>query len=266
MAPTPRPNLPALKTPIAIRKDHIATSPTTLRIKQKCMRASLGDFEVTSSSTTASEPISSDPKDHPLFTVAGKTLSLSQRRSVLDASGLPVFDVHRETLGETWFVKLPGAQKRGGEWMARLEPQRVTEWSQWRESWKERIDVYVRNCCAGGEDVFGGGGGGGSGREVELRVRGQDIWKKRTSVFLGDGETDIEQHNNKVLDIRLVNLASTYMPFVKDNEWEVQVAEGFDVSLVSSSPVQFVCRLVFHFISFSFCLFLIRHSVPESTE
>lgn len=116
-----------------------------------------------------------------------------------DSSGLPIFDMRRKNVGATWYVELPG----GSDPLVTLAPR--------RNDMKDRLDVYVH-----GE------------QEVMLEVRGLDVWKKATHVYLGD---------RLVMDVKLVNLMSVYVPFLKDNQWDVTVAQGMDASLVSISII-----------------------------
>lgn len=200
--------LEPLKQPVGIRADTISTSPTTLRIRQKCLRMSFGDF------------ICIDKTDSsPRFTVDGKTLSLSQRRAIHDASGLPIFDMHRVSLGTTWYVNLPDQDTNP---MVRLEPQYANGWKDWKATWKESLDVYVRNTAGLGSE------------EVLLSVRGQDIWKRNTHVYLGE---------QLVMDVKFVNLLSAYIPYLKDNEWDVRIAAGFDASVVSQKTRGIASRI-----------------------
>lgn len=37
------------------------------------------------------------------------------------------------------------------------------------------------------------------------------------------------------MEANLVSLVSTYVPFLKDNQWDVHIAQGFDASLVCIS-------------------------------
>lgn len=184
-------NLAMLKQPVAIRPDHICSQHTVLRVRQHCLSWSLGDFTVTD---TTSVEDSATPKT--LFTVDGKIASWTQRRAVRDASGLPIYDMRRKNVGATWYVELPG----GSEPMVTLAPR--------RNNLKDKLDVYVH-----GEE------------EVLLEVRGLDVWKKKTEVYLND---------LLVMEVELVNLLSAYVPFFKDNQWNVRVAQGMDASLVSS--------------------------------
>jgi hypothetical protein len=185
--------LVSVKQPIMIRPEHVCYDATTLRVRQHCLNWSYGDFSVVDTSKAASSTPSSS-----LFTVDGKVGSWTQGRAVRDASGLPIFDIRpqrRKNAGVTWFVELPG----GSAPLVTLAPR--------RNNLKDRLDVYIH----GEEDVM-------------LQVRGLDVWKKATHVYLGD---------LLVMDVKLVNLLSVYVPFFKDNQWDVRVSQGMDASLVS---------------------------------
>ena len=70
------------------------------------------------------------------------------------------------------------------------------------------MDVYVKN---------------EEGREVVMEVRGQDVWKLRTNVYV-DGKL--------VMSLKRGNRYAIYIPG-KNPEWVVDVAEGVDLSIVS---------------------------------
>ncbi|KAM0720841.1 hypothetical protein Q7P37_003126 [Cladosporium fusiforme] len=190
-------DLVPLKEPIGIRKEHICSTATTLRIRQKCSTWSGGNFTVidqTQSPTT------------PKFTVDGKTGSWSQRRAVRDTTGLPIFDMRRKNTGDEWYVELPGGSP---EPMITIVPTMWESSGSWETSGKYDIVVNLQNWAA-------------DGARVTLKVRGLDVYKKNTQVFLGD---------KLVMEAKLVNLASTYIPFLKDNQWDAHIAQGFDASL-----------------------------------
>jgi hypothetical protein len=75
---------------------------------------------------------------------------------------------------------------------------------------KDKVDVYAKNAAR--ED-----------QETKLEVRGQDVWKRNTLVYWGD---------NLVMQLRFVNYVTSYVPFAS-NQWNIVVARGFDLSLVS---------------------------------
>ncbi|GAT26318.1 hypothetical protein RIB2604_02009000 [Aspergillus luchuensis] len=185
----------ALKQPIAIRPEHIASSLTTIRIKQHSKSWSGGDFTI---STCQGEEGSVTK----LFSVDGDFGSLSQRRHFRDSSGLPLFELHRKRSGVTWFVHLP-SDKNDDEPIATI----ATKWS----AFKDKFDVHIKNAAASGEDTV-------------IEVRGKDIWKVKTHVY---------QNGALVMMAKLTDMLSVYVPG-KRPEWELTVAEGFDLSLVGT--------------------------------
>ncbi|KAE8351222.1 tubby C-terminal-like domain-containing protein [Aspergillus coremiiformis] len=192
--------LPALKQPIAIRSEQIASDTTVLRVKQHTS-LSAGDFTI-SQCTADGDP--GNPRLTTLFSVDGHAASWRCRRDFRDASGLPLFELHRKGTGVTWFVQLPG-NTGSAKPIATLAPR----WS----ALKDKFDVCFTNAAAGGE-------------EVVLEVRGQDIWKMKTNVYF---------NGSLVMTTRVMNVLQYYVPF-KRPQWEVEVAQGLDLSLVSLAP------------------------------
>jgi hypothetical protein len=137
-----------------------------------------------------------------LFWVTGHATSWRQRRDFTDATGLPLFQLHRKGKGVTWFIQLPG-HTGDSEPIATLAPR--------FHVLKDKFDVFFTNAVAGGEQVV-------------LEVRGQDFWKAKTNVYFKE---------LLVMTIRVMNALLYYVPF-KRPEWEVEVAEGMDLSLVGS--------------------------------
>jgi hypothetical protein len=70
--------------------------------------------------------------------------------------------------------------------------------------------------------------------ELKLEVRDQDIWKRNTVVYSG---------NDIVMQLGFVNYITSYVPF-SSNQWDIIVARGFDLSLVSAC-LGWYCRLQF---------------------
>ena len=68
--------------------------------------------------------------------------------------------------GTSWYVELPGAQGHSTIQIGRLVPR--------NSMLTDRLEVYVKNAAAA------------DGEEVTLCVEGQDSWKQRTNVYLGD--------------------------------------------------------------------------------
>lgn len=120
--------------------------------------------------------------------------------SFIDASGLPIFELHRKKAGVTWFVSLPNTNDKS---IATIAPQ--------GHLFKDKFDVYIRNVVDGG-------------KEVKLEVRGNDIWKYRTSVYFG---------GSLVMTIKVKRYYLVYVGMGKRPEWEINIAQGFDLSLVS---------------------------------
>jgi hypothetical protein len=192
-----------LKQPIALRTEYIASSPTTIRVKQHSNSWSAGDFTVSTVPSDCSSPAQT------LFTIDGDFASVSQRRRVQDATGLPLFELARKRLGVTWFVHLPGSKEKD-------EPQPIATIVPQFHMLKDKFDVHFSNAAAAA-----------GGEEIVLTVRGQDIWKSRTNVYYGDA---------LVMAAKLTDMVSVYIPG-KRPEWEIEVAEGMDLSLVCGFQV-----------------------------
>ncbi|KAF7167478.1 hypothetical protein CNMCM5623_000814 [Aspergillus felis] len=69
----------------------------------------------------------------------------------------------------------------------------------------------------------GAAGGDGGGEEIVRNVRGHNMWKSRAHVYDGDV---------LVMTSKLKHMVSVYIPG-KRPEWEIEVAEGMDLSLAS---------------------------------
>lgn len=190
--------LAPIKKPIAIRPEHVASSTTTIQVKQHSVGWSSGNFTI-SSTPTAEEPLLNK-----LFSVDGDIASWSQRRHFCDASGLPLFDISRKKAGVTWYIHRP-SESSSKEATSKPIATVVPQWS----ALKDKFDVHLQNAAANGEETI-------------LEVRGQNIWKTKTNVYHG---------GNLVMVVKLIDIAAVYLP-VKRPSWEVVVAEGMDLSLV----------------------------------
>ncbi|KAJ5498851.1 hypothetical protein N7453_007902 [Penicillium expansum] len=191
--------LAPIKKPIAIRPEHVASSTTTIQVKQHSVGWSSGNFTI-SSTPTAEEPLLNK-----LFSVDGDIASWSQRRHFCDASSLPLFDISRKKAGVTWYIHRPNessSKEAASEPIATVVPQ----WS----ALKDKFDVHLQNAAANGEETI-------------LEVRGQNIWKTKTNVY---------HCGNLVMVVKLMDIAAVYLP-IKRPSWEVVVAEGMDLSLGS---------------------------------
>lgn len=200
------PEITPLKLPIAIRTEHVVDKHTTFRVLQHGKALSSGKFTVFSPNgyTAADESLdhkgASAEEQHPqaLMFVDGKYMSRKERRAFRDASGLPLFDIYHCAMGATWYVEVPGGN---GTPIARIMPS---------YSLKDVLDIQLYNAAANGE-------------EVALHVQGQDIWKLRTNVYLGDKVIMTAKRNDKL---------AAYLPGRK-LEWVVDIAAGMDISLAS---------------------------------
>lgn len=192
--------LSILKQPIALRQEHIASSTTKLRV-QSTSRVG-GEYEIFSTGTPEGTSSSSaTPESQSLFKIDGNAVSWRQQRYFRDASGLPLFELHRKAAGVTWFVDVPGRNSK--QPLATLAPQ--------FHMLKDKCDVHFSNAAANDE-------------ETVLAVRGQDVWKKWTHVYIGD--------HTLVMRVKLIDMLAVYVP-TKRRSWEMEIAEGMDMSLVS---------------------------------
>ncbi|KAJ4151188.1 hypothetical protein LMH87_011903 [Akanthomyces muscarius] len=203
------PELSPLKQPIAIRPEFVAREDTSFRVQQEGKGAASTKFTIFS-------PENDVPKDEKgaipetkkspatLISVDGKYSSADERRSFLDASGLPLFDLYHTPRGTTWHIEVPGGNSPS---LAFIEPQD----SRMKDDYK----VQFRNAAAEG------------GQDVLLRVQGQDIWKLRTNVLLGD---------KVVMTTKRLDKLSVYLPGSKV-AWQVDVAEGMDMALAAAIVV-----------------------------
>jgi uncharacterized protein YxjI len=203
------PELTPPKQPIGIRPELIVDKPTTFQFQQQGKGWSSGKFTAfcpddddDALHAEENEGSSKQPERQTLISVDGKYLSRDGRRSFRDASGLPLFDIQVDKSGASWSLVLPGGD--GGDKndtpMARIRPR--------SSSLKDNLEVDVHNAAANGE-------------EVTLLVSGQDIWKQRTNVYLGD---------KVVMTTKRTDKLATYLPG-KKVEWTVDLAAGTDISL-----------------------------------
>jgi hypothetical protein len=133
-----------------------------------------------------------------LFKVdSGSSLKAAQR-VINNASGQPILEIWRNHVGNDSYVGIPNTASLP---FATLAPRPTKV--------KDKVDVYAKNAARAHE-------------ETRLEVRGQDVWKRDTCVYRGD---------DLVMQVRFVNYVTNYVPF-SSNQWDVVVAEGFDLSLV----------------------------------
>jgi hypothetical protein len=130
-----------------------------------------------------------------LFNVDSRK-GLGPRRVFHDADGQTILEMRRHLSGNETYV---GVSNDHSLPAAIIAPRATML--------KDKVDVYVKD----------------AGLEIRLEVRGQDVWKRSTYVYRGD---------DLVMQIRFANYATSYVPF-SSNQWDVNVAEGMDLLLVS---------------------------------
>ena len=134
-----------------------------------------------------------------LFNVDSRK-GLAPRRVFHDADGKTILEMRRYLTGNETYVGVPDDNALPA---AIIAPRATIL--------KDKVDVYVKD----------------AGQEIRLEVRGQDVWKKNTYVYRGD---------DLVMQVRFVNYATSYVPF-SSNQWDVNVAEGMDLLLVSQAAL-----------------------------
>ncbi|KAL1855852.1 hypothetical protein Daus18300_010926 [Diaporthe australafricana] len=205
-----------VENPIVIRPDHVdLAKPSKLIVNQRGMSFSGGDITVWSENSEVDT--GSHNKPSPSFICRGKAASWKQRRTVSDSAGLALFEIYRKSTGVTWFVHVPGHDSgtQAGD-----RPPLVTL-AMVRSTFKDKFDVCVH------------GNGENGSNDVQLRVRGQDIWKLRTNVYWGDEVVMTAKRQEKL---------GIYIPG-KSLQWEVDVAPGFDTSLATAIMVVLIANL-----------------------
>ncbi len=206
------PELSPLKQPIGIRPEFIAREETSFRVHQEGKGAASTKFTIFSPEQNAPKDgkgavTETEKSPTTLISVDGKYSSAEERRTFLDASGLPLFDLYHAPRGTTWHIEVPGGNSPS---VAFIEPQ--------ESAVKDDYKLQLRNAAAGA---------GAGGQDVVLRVQGQDIWKLRTNVLLGD---------QVVMTTKRLDKLSVYLPGSKV-AWQVDVAEGMDMALAAAIVV-----------------------------
>jgi hypothetical protein len=138
-----------------------------------------------------------------LSTAGSKTGSSAPRRLIRDATGKGILELWRNAVGDESYISHPTGASLP---LAIVAPRATTV--------KDKVDVYVKSASRENE-------------EMKLEVRGQDIWKRNTLVHHG---------NDIVMQLRFVNYITSFVPF-SGNQWDIAVAQGFDLSLVRSADI-----------------------------
>jgi hypothetical protein len=144
-----------------------------------------------------------------ISTANSKIGSSAPRRLIRDATGNGILELWRNAVGDESYISRP----TGASLPLAIVAPRVT-------AVKDKVDVYVKSSTQGNE-------------ETKLEVRGQDIWKRNTLVYHG---------NDLVMRMKIVNYVTSFVPF-SGNRWDVVVAQGFDLSLMSFYQVTAGCLI-----------------------
>lgn len=187
--------LAQLANPIAVDKNSIVHSNTKFIVRKQGKWLGSGKF--------AAFPPGWDGRQPAWITVDGKAMSMSESRPFVNSNGQPIFTLSHPKMGATWTIDLPGQH---GEPAGKIMPR-------W-DATKDKLDVAFYNA------------GSGMREEVTLEVRGQDVMKKETHVFL---------NNSCIMTTVMVSSISAYMP--GKVEWEVNIAAGMDLALATAIVV-----------------------------
>ena len=197
----------APNTPLAIIQNAtLSEGPQTLVLKQHDDSTTGRDFTITRATDGTK-----------LYTVHGHNATNAFQRTFRDALDQPILELRRKmnSMSGAWYAETP-------------DPGRETVMTaDMKTSWTTaKVDATFRNVAAAAVG------------EVKLEVRGKDISYKETEVFCG----------GKVV-VRVRKVTGSTMPIVpylnsnkkgKRDTWEVDVAEGVDLALVSRTVLS-VC-------------------------
>ncbi|KAH8747217.1 tubby C-terminal-like domain-containing protein [Diaporthe sp. PMI_573] len=200
-----------VENPIVIRPEHVGANPSKLIVNQRGMSFSGGDITVWSKNSETDAGSRDNNKPPPSYICKGKAASWTQKRTVSDSAGLALFEIYRKSSGVTWFVHVPGHDTQAGD-------RPLVTLAMERSTFKDKFDI-----CVHGEN----------GEDVQLRVRGQDIWKLRANVYWGDKVVMTTKRQGKF---------DVYIPG-KSLQWEVDVAPGFDTSLATAIMIVLIANL-----------------------
>lgn len=186
-------HLNILDNPVGICPEHISTEPTTLRMKQNSSKLSSNGYTITDATG-----------DSVLYTSDKKSSNWDSCRSMYDSIGVRLFDLDYSR--QFWSIKLPDQE---GDPVATI----------FRRTYPDGDYVGIRFVDST------------SGRDVNLSVRAKFTVKKDNDCATSK-DVCIYIENTLVIQTKMVNRYTARVPF-KTNEWEVFVAQGMDLSLVS---------------------------------
>lgn len=206
LAPADRP-LQLLKNP------RLSETTQTLTVKQLDDSLTARDYTITSGDSTTI--------GNELFSVTGIKSHKSFQRDFTDAqTGELLFELRRSpnTTKNAWYIETPNPERQ----------TILTADMLWSFA-HVKVDVQLQN-----QSPAGGGG------EVKLEVRGQDVKYVDTDVLLeGRPAVKVKKVTGTTLPV---------VPFLNSNRagrrdtWEVQVAAGVDLALVSSFSLMWTKR------------------------
>ena len=187
-------HLNILDKPVGICPAHISTAPTTLRMKQHSSKSSSsGGYTITDATGNSI-----------LYTSDKKSSGWNSCRSLYDSIGVRLFDLDYSR--QFWSIKLPYQE---GDPVATI----------FRREYPDGDYFGIRFI-----DFT-------SGRDMTLSVRAKFTVKKDDHCATSK-DVCIYIDDTLVVQTKMVNRYTARVPF-KANEWEILVAQGIDLSLVS---------------------------------
>lgn len=190
-------NLAMLEKPIGIRTEHITSEPTSLRLTQHSSTLSSGGYTITDAMT-----------NNTIFTSDNKTNKWDSRRSFYDAFGSRLFDFTHERRNGIWSIRLP---EKEDDPAAKL-------FHRSRDQSHGSSYVGIRFIDAMTE------------REITLSTRGKFTATKDEQCATSK-DVCIYHEGELIMQTKMLKRYMSRVPF-KENEWDVHVAQGFDLSLV----------------------------------
>lgn len=182
-----------LEKPLGICPAHISTEPKTLRMKQTSSKSSSGGYTITDATGNSI-----------LYTSDKKSSGWDSCRSLYDPNGVRLFDLDYSR--QFWSIKLPD---QDGDPVATI----------FRREYPDGDYIGIRFIDST------------SGRDVTLSVRAKFTVKKDDHCATSK-DACIYIDDTLVVQTKMVNRYTARVPF-KANEWELSVAQGMDLSLVS---------------------------------
>lgn len=181
-----------LEKPIGICPEHISNTPTTIRLKQHSSTLSSGGYTITDATGSST-----------LFTSDKKHSCWDSRRSLYDTFGIRLFDLDFDR--RFWMIKKPDQED-------------------------DPVATMFRREQPGGDFVGIRFIDAPTGNDVTLSVRAKFTAKKDDQCATSK-DVCVYYEDKLIIQTKMVNRYMSRVPF-KENEWDVHVAEGVDMSLV----------------------------------